>query len=69
MSAVMQETMQLIRSQSMPTMSYSKEESGIVERVNREVFQHIRNFIFDNAATKYSRYIPFVERIINSSLH
>jgi hypothetical protein len=70
MGTVMQEAMQLIRSQSLPTMSYSKEESGIVERANKEVFRHIRNFIFDNAAKKnYSRYIPFVERIINASIH
>ena len=70
MGTVMQEAMQLLKSQSMPTMSYSKEESGIVERANKEVFRHVRNFIFDNAAkASYSRYIPLVERIINSSIH
>jgi len=70
MGTIMQEAMQLLKSQSIPTMSYSKEESGIVERANKEVFRHIRNFIFDEAAkASYSRYIPFVERIINSSIH
>jgi hypothetical protein len=51
-------------------MSFSKEESAIVERANKEVLRHLRNFIFDNAAKRnYSRYIPLVERIMNSSRH
>ena len=70
MGSIMQEVMSLIKTKSAPTMSYSKEESAIVERANKEVFRHVRNFIFDNAAkSNYSRYIPLVERIINSSIH
>ena len=70
MSKLMQETMALIGTKSVHSIAYSKEENGIVERANKEVFRHLRNFIFDRAAKRnYSRYIPFVERIINSSSH
>jgi hypothetical protein len=70
MGHIMQEIISLIGSRSEPTMSYSKEESAIVERANKEVLRHLRNFIFDNAAKRnYSRYVPLVERIMNSSLH
>ena len=61
---------QLLGSSAQRTTSYSKEENAIVERANKEVWRHIRNFVFDRAVkTKYSKYIPFVERIMNSSLH
>ena len=52
------------------TMQYSKEESAIVERANKEVMRHLRNIIFDrNIIEKYSLYTPLVQRIMNSSVH
>ena len=51
-------------------MSYSKEENAVVERSNKEVLRHLRNFISDRGVIKsYSKYIPLVQRIINASLH
>ena len=70
MGLIVQEVIKLLGSKALPTMSYSKEENAIVERANKEILRHLRNFIFDNAAKQsYSRYVPFVERICNSAVH
>ena len=54
----------------MPTMAYSKEENGIVERANKEVLRHLRNIIFDKRIIKsWSIYLPLVQRIMNASVH
>ena len=51
-------------------IEYSKKENGLVERANKEVTRHIRNIIFDkDVIKKWSRYIPLVRRIMNSSIH
>jgi hypothetical protein len=50
------------------TTAYSKEMNGMVERTNKEVLRHLRNIIFDHRlAPKWSKYIPLVQRIINTS--
>ena len=52
------------------TLAYSKQENAIVERVNKEVNRHLRAFTFD--ATNLEAYklcLPFVQKIINSSVH
>jgi hypothetical protein len=50
------------------TTAYSKEMNGIVERQNKEVLRHLRNIIFDSRiASKWSKYTPLVQRIINTS--
>jgi hypothetical protein len=52
------------------TFAYSKEENGLVERVNKEVMRHMRNIIFDIRVKKHwSDYYPLVERIINAQIH
>ena len=52
------------------TFPYSKEENGLVERVNKEVMRHMRNIIFDMRVKKqWSDYYPLVERIINTQVH
>ena len=52
------------------TAPYSKEENGIVERVNKETLRHLRNIIFDKrVGTKWSKYLPLVQRVINTSKH
>jgi transposase InsO family protein len=64
------ELIKLLGSQSKIATAYSKEENPIVERANKEVMRHLRNIIFDeNVITKWSKYIPLVRRIINSSVH
>ena len=50
--------------------AYSKEQNGIVERQNKEVLRHLRNIIFDHRlASKWSKYLPLVQRILNSTKH
>ena len=52
------------------TMAYSKEENAIVERANKEVMRHLRNIVFDkDIITRWSDYLPLVQRIMNSSEH
>ena len=52
------------------TLSYSKQENGVVERANREVNRHLRAFTFEtNDVDNYRLSLPFVQRIINSSIH
>ena len=52
------------------TLAYSKQENAIVERVNREVNRHLRAFMFETLdPAKYKDCLPFVQRIINSSVH
>jgi hypothetical protein len=52
------------------TLAYSKQENAIVERVNKEVNRHLRAFTFDSTNLEaYKLCLPFVQRIINSSVH
>jgi hypothetical protein len=47
---------------------HSHEENGMVERANKEVLRHLRAFVFDNRlANKWSRAVPFVQRILNTT--
>jgi hypothetical protein len=52
------------------TAAYSKEQNGIVERVNREVLSHLRAVIFDKRIQRqWSKFLPIVQRYINTSRH
>ena len=52
------------------TTAYSKEQNGLVERQNKEVLKHLRNIIHDRrVASKWSKYLPIVQRIINTSVN
>ena len=69
-SDIVKQTINILGTKSEVTLAYSKEEQAIVERANKEVMKYLRNFIFDNMAIKcFSRYIPLVQRIMNSSVH
>jgi hypothetical protein len=47
-----------------------KEENALVERVNKEVNRHLRAFIFESIdLASYRTNLPFVQRIINASVH
>jgi transposase InsO family protein len=51
-------------------IAYSKEESAIVERQNREINRHLRNMFFHSGVINdYVQAIPLVMRIVNSSPH
>jgi hypothetical protein len=50
------------------SMPYSKEENSIVERANKEVVRHLRFMLLEQSlGGKFSRYLPLVQRIYNSS--
>ena len=52
------------------TLAYSKQENAIVERVNKEVNRYLRAFLYDTTDIhKYKACLPFVQRILNSSIH
>ena len=52
------------------TQAYSKQQNGIVERVNREVLSHLKAIVFDRRCKhKWSLYLPIVQRYINTSVH
>jgi RNase H-like domain found in reverse transcriptase/Integrase core domain/Chromo (CHRromatin Organisation MOdifier) domain/Integrase zinc binding domain len=52
------------------TLAYSKQENAIVERANKEVNRYLRAFLFDTIDVhKYKNSLPFIQRILNSSIH
>ena len=52
------------------TISHSKEENGIVERANKEILKYLRQIIFTHRSrNKWSSFLPFVQRIMNSTMH
>jgi hypothetical protein len=52
------------------TKAYSKEQNALVERVNREIVGHLKAIIFDKRIhSKWSKYLPIVQRYINTSIH
>jgi hypothetical protein len=52
------------------TKAYSKEQNGIVERVNREIISNLKAIIFDKRVQKkWSKYLPIVQRYYNTSVH
>jgi hypothetical protein len=67
---VIKELTMLVGTEYITTLAYSKEENAIVERANKEALRHLRAIIFDeNVIEKWSQdTIPFVQRIINSSV-
>ena len=69
-SVLMQGLMTRLGTEHQLTKAYSKEQNGIVERVNREVISHLKAIIFDRRVqAKWSKYLPIVQRYINTSVH
>jgi hypothetical protein len=67
---IIDELVTLVGSEHQLTLAYSHEENGIVERANKTVMQHLRAIVFEeNVHTNWSRSIPLVQRIMNSSKH
>ena len=67
---VVSELLKLIGVEHCLNIAYSKEESAIVERQNREVNRHLRAMFFhDGVITDYIKNIPLVQRILNASPH
>jgi len=52
------------------TVPYRHEGNGIVERVNHEVMNHLRNIIYDNNVyDTWSNYLPCVQYVVNTYQH
>ena len=67
---LIKEFLDLCRTPHNLTLAYSKQENAIVERVNKEVNRHLRGLVFDKQTLEeYAKSIPFVQRIINSSVN
>jgi transposase InsO family protein len=61
------EFLTLIGTEHCLTIAYSKEESALVERQNREVNRHLRAMIFDRAVIDdYKLAVPLVRRSLNT---
>ena len=69
-NATVQQVFALSGGVAVKSTAYSKEEQGIVERMNKEVMRHIRAMVFDfNSSAKWGRrYVPLAQRILNSQV-
>ena len=51
------------------TIAHSHQESGIVERANKEVMRYLRGFMFEQSVEAgWRSYLPFTQRICNSEV-
>ena len=67
---ILNELLTLSKVKHIINTAYSKEENGIVERVNKEVLRHVRAICHDRGViTAWSRIVPMVKRILNTSEH
>lgn len=67
---IIKELFILMGTEHVLTMAGSKEESGLVERSNKEVLRHLRAIMYHkNIYDNWSIYLPMVQRIINSTVN
>ena len=60
----------LVGTEHVKALSSSKEETAIVERVNREVMRHLRNLVFDRQLyDSWSHLLPFTQNILNNTIN
>ncbi|NBO32687.1 MAG: transposase, partial [Cyanobacteria bacterium WB6_1B_304] len=64
---VFKEMLEMLSIKDYKIQPYSHQENSIVERANKEVLRHLRNFIFDRKViTDWPDFLPQVEQIMNS---
>lgn len=69
-NSLITELLQMVGSEHVLATPYSKEESGLVERANKEVLTKLQKVLFDlNKVPQWPEYLPFVQRILNASVH
>ncbi len=67
---IVAELLKLIGVEHELTLAYSKEESAIVERANKEVMRHLKAILLDkNIVNDWAISLPLVQRIMNASVH
>ena len=59
----------LVGTKHIKTIAYSKQENSIVERQNKEINRHIQGLIFESNSLNYQDVLPFVQRILNSTIN
>ena len=62
--------LKLVGTKHVLTLAYSKEENGRIERANKEILRHLRQFIGDSRVVDdWVVKLPFVQRIMNAHVH
>ena len=66
---ILAEFVELVGTEHIVGIAYSKEEQGIVERANGKVGEWVRKLIYDRKLerTLWSKFLPFVQRLHNAS--
>ena len=68
-NSIISEFLELLGTDHHITLAYSKQENGILERSNKEILRHLKAIIYErDILTKWSKYLPMVQRIINSTI-
>jgi len=69
-SALLSEVLNLLAVEHDLSIPHRSESNGMIERANGEVMRHLRNLICARrAARDWSRFLPLVQSMINSTLH
>jgi hypothetical protein len=67
--SVVDEVISIIGARHHVAIAHSHQESGIVERANKEVMRHLRGFMFEQSVEAgWKSYLPFTQRICNSEV-
>jgi len=65
--AVFDELVAIVGATHSVTLAHSHEESGIIERANKEIMRHLRAFLFEQTiGADWRVYLPFTQRICNA---
>ena len=67
--AVVDELIAIVGATHSVTLAHSHEESGIIERANKEIMRHLRAFMFEQTiGADWRVYLPFTQRICNAEV-
>ena len=69
-NAIIKEFTDLVGTEQIFTLAYSKQENAIAERALKEVQRHLRAILFHkNVHYDWSIYLPLAQRILNTEIH
>jgi len=67
--AIFDELVAIVGATHSVTLAHSHEESGIIERANKEIMRHLRAFMFEQTiGADWRVYLPFTQRICNAEI-
>lgn len=61
--------LELLKVEHVKTLPYRPQANALVERRNKDVNDHLRAICFDRHDYNWSKYLPCVQRILNSAYH